>query len=137
MQKKITVINNSKNSLCIQHILLYRYWRNTRIFPFTKKSYLQRAQWWYFFYLSHVRILVSPCLLTSKPITRELPAQVTKYYCPYFSFITLYPSFITFLWQAFCDRWPIFIFNYTILLFWNWIKKSNVFYVGISSVSIK
>ena len=27
-----------------------------------------------------------------------------KYYCLYFSFITLYPSFITFLCQAFCDR---------------------------------
>ena len=25
--------------------LLYRYWWNTRIFPFTKKSYLHRAQW--------------------------------------------------------------------------------------------
>ena len=30
-----------------------------------------------------------------------------KYYCLYFSFITLYPSFITFLWQAFCNRWPL------------------------------
>ena len=29
-----------------------------------------------------------------------------NYYCLYFCFITLYPSFITFLWQAFCDRWP-------------------------------
>ena len=27
-----------------------------------------------------------------------------KYYCLYFSFITLYPSFITFLGQAFWDR---------------------------------
>ena len=26
-------------------ILLHRYWWNTRIFPFTKKSYLHRAQW--------------------------------------------------------------------------------------------
>ena len=25
--------------------------------------------------------------------------------CLYFSFITSYPSFITLLWQAFCDRW--------------------------------
>ena len=30
-----------------------------------------------------------------------------KYYCLYFSSITLYPSFITFLWQVFCDRWPL------------------------------
>ena len=26
-------------------ILLHRYWWNTSIFPFTKKSYLHRAQW--------------------------------------------------------------------------------------------
>ena len=44
--------------------LLYRYWWNTRIFPFTKKLYLHRAQWRYYFYLSRVRILVSPWLLT-------------------------------------------------------------------------
>ena len=48
----------------IDCILLYRYWWNTRIFPFTKKSYLHRAQWRYYFYLSRVRILVSPWLLT-------------------------------------------------------------------------
>ena len=42
----------------------YRYWWNTRIFPFTKKSYLHRGQWRYYFYLSRVRILVSPWLLT-------------------------------------------------------------------------
>ena len=41
-------------------ILLYRYWWNTRIFYFTKKSYLHRAQWRYYFYLSRVRIVVSP-----------------------------------------------------------------------------
>ena len=44
--------------------LLYWYWWNTRIFPFTKKSYLHRAQWRYHFYLSRVRILVSPWLRT-------------------------------------------------------------------------
>ena len=33
-------------------------------FPLIKKSYLHRAQWRYFFYLSRVRILVSPWLLT-------------------------------------------------------------------------
>ena len=56
-----------------------------------------------------------------------------KYYCLYFSFITLYPSFITLLWQAFAigDH-----FNCNILLFRKWIKKV-VFYVGISSVCIK
>ena len=44
--------------------LLYRYWWNTRIFPFTKKSYLHCAQWRYYFHLLCVRILVSPWLLT-------------------------------------------------------------------------
>ena len=44
------------NSTSIPY-LLYRYWWNTRIFPFTKKSYLHRAQWRYYFYLSRVRIL--------------------------------------------------------------------------------
>ena len=33
-------------------------------FPFTKKSYLHRAQWRYCFHLSRVRILMSPWLLT-------------------------------------------------------------------------
>ena len=45
-------------------LLLYRYWWNTRIFPFAKKSYLHRAQRRYYFYLSRVRILVSPWLRT-------------------------------------------------------------------------
>ena len=110
-------------------ILLYRYWWNTRIFYFTKKSYLHLAQWRYYFYLSYVRIVVSPWLLTwlanYKRASRSgrffccyrifpffiriLTFWNRKYkcYCLYFSFITLYPSFITFLWQAFCDRWPL------------------------------
>ena len=48
----------------LQVILFYRYWWNTRIFLFTKKSYLHRPQWRYYFYLSRVRMLVSPWLLT-------------------------------------------------------------------------
>ena len=90
----------------IQYVsLLYWYllW-NSRIFPFTKKSYLHRAQWRYYFYLSRVRILVSPWLLT---LILTFWNRKYKYYCLYFSFITLYPSFITFLWQVFCDRWPL------------------------------
>ena len=51
-------------SRSINRSLLYRYWWNTRIFPFTKKSYLHCAQRRYHFYLSRVRILVSPWLLT-------------------------------------------------------------------------
>ena len=49
----------------LNYDLLYKRYRwNTRIFPFTKKSYLHRAQWRYYFYLLRVRILVSPWLLT-------------------------------------------------------------------------
>ena len=85
-------------------LLLDRYWWNTGIFSFTEKSYLHRAQWRYYFYLSPVRILVSPCLLT---LILTFWNTKYKYYCLYFSFITLYQSFMTFLWQAFCDRWPL------------------------------
>ena len=149
--------------------LLYRYWWNTRIFPFTKTSYLHRGRWTYYFYLSRVRILVPPWLQTwlanykraslsgarrvsfeisftkwlrgattvQLSVTFSISQESTtwcyfkmrfccyriflffiriltfnwnrkyKYYCLYFSFITLYPSFITFLWQAFCDMWPL------------------------------
>ena len=94
--------------------LLYRYWWNTRIFPFTKKSFLHRAQWRYYFYLSRLRMLVSPWLLTWSAKTFVFFIRILtfwnrkyKYYCLYFSFITLYPSFVTFLWQAICDRWPL------------------------------
>ena len=99
-------------------------------FSFTKKSYLHRAQWRYCFYLSCVRIVVSPWLLTwlanYKRASRSgrffccyriFPFLIRiltfwnrkyKYCCLYFSFISpLYPSFITFLWQIFCDRWPL------------------------------
>ena len=93
-----------KTKTLTYRFLLYRYWWNTRIFPFTKKSYLHRAQWRYYFYLSRVRILVSSWLLT---LILTFCNGKYKYYCLYFSFITLYPSFITFLWQAFCDRWPL------------------------------
>ena len=51
-------------ALLIIRMFLYRYWWNTRIFPLTKKKYLHRAQWRYYFYLSRVRILVSPWLQT-------------------------------------------------------------------------
>ena len=149
--------------------LLYRYWWNTRIFPFTKTSYLYRGRWTYYFYLSRVRILVPPWLQTwlanykraslsgarrvsfeisftkwlrgattvQFSVTFSISQESTtwryfkmrfccyriflffiriltfnwnrkyKYYCLYSSFITLYPSFITFLWQAFCDMWPL------------------------------
>ena len=53
------VVYNSATTL----YYYYRYLWDTRIFPFIKKSYLHRAQWRYYFYLSRVRILVSPWLL--------------------------------------------------------------------------
>ena len=46
------------------HLILYRCWWNTRISPFSKKSFLHRAQWRYYFYLSCVRILMCPWLPT-------------------------------------------------------------------------
>ena len=100
-------------------------------------------QWRYYFYLLFVRIVVSPWLLTwlanYKRASRSgrffccykiFPFFIRiltfwnrkyKYYCLYLSFITLYPSFITFLWQHFAigDH-----FNCTTLLFRKWIKKS-------------
>ena len=57
----ITTLNHQRAD---ETFLLYRYWWNTRIFPFSKKSYLHRAQWRYYLYLSRVSILVSPWLLT-------------------------------------------------------------------------
>ena len=50
--------------ILLEYFILYGYWWNTRIFLFTKKSYPHYAQWRYYFYLSHVRILVLPWLLT-------------------------------------------------------------------------
>ena len=96
-----------------------RYWWNTRIFPFTKNSYLHHAQWRYYFYLSCVRILVSPWLLTwffSSSLEFWLfgTENISIIVFIIFSFITIYPSFITFLWQAFCDRWPLWLHYFAV-----------------------
>ena len=56
------------------------------------------------FYLSRVFMLMSSWLLT---LILTFWNRKYMHYCLYFSFITLYPSFITFLWQAFCDKWPL------------------------------
>ena len=104
--------------------ILYRSRWNIRIFPFTKKSYLHHAQWRYYFFLSRVRILVSPWLLTWLAKIFLFFIRIRLFGTEmYFSFITLYPSFRTFLWQAFAigDH-----FNCTILLFEKWIEKSCV-----------
>ena len=42
--RKETLETNLAESM-YNKLLLYRYWWNTRIFPFTKKSYLHSAQW--------------------------------------------------------------------------------------------
>ena len=117
----------------VMFCLFYRYWWNTRIFPLTKKSYRHRPQWRYYFYLSRVRILVSPWLLTYAFAVIEsffsslefwlFGTENHKYFCLYFFFITLYPSFITFLWQAFCNRWPLKLHYFALS---KWIKKSCV-----------
>ena len=107
------------NQTCVLYVinvLLYRYWWNTRIFPFTKKIISSLRAVKILFYLSRVRILVLPWLLTYAFAVigfflffiriLTFSNRKYKYYCLYFSFITLYPSFISFLWHAFCDRWP-------------------------------
>ena len=88
-------------------------------------SNLHRLQWRYYFYLSRLRILVSPWLQTWLPNYERASRSIILYYCLYFSFITLCPSFITFLWQAFCNRWPLL--NCTILLFRKLIIKKLCF----------
>ena len=48
---------NEVSKIFIIYYIDTAYWWNTRIFPFTKKSYLHHAQWRYYFFLSRVRIL--------------------------------------------------------------------------------
>ena len=109
----------------IYYVLLCRYWWITRIFSFTKKSYLHRAQWRIFkiLFLSFTCGDIGVATVTNMVFlffVRILTFwnRKYKYYCLYFSFITLHLRFITFLWQVFCDRWPL---NCTILLFRKWI----------------
>ena len=101
---------------------LSKYWRN--------RGYYM-AVWGYYFYLSRVKILVSPWLLTLTILT--FWNRKYKYYCLFLLF-----NFISEFHNIFCDRHFAMgdHFNCTILLFRKWIK-TVVFYVGISSVSIK
>ena len=120
----IITYNNFEISLVVfmpnittNHALLYRYWWNTRIFPFTKKSYLHRARIFIFNLANYKRasrsgarsVQISLCYIIFLFFIKVLNFwnRKYKYYCLYFSFIILYPSFITFLWQAICDRWPL------------------------------
>ena len=80
------VINRHGPPLKILY-LLYRYWWNTRIFPFTNKSYLHRVQWRYYFYLLRVRILVSPWLLTWLA-NETFWNRKYKHYCLLLNFIS-------------------------------------------------
>ena len=45
--------------------------------------------------------------------------------CLYFSFITSYPSFITLLWQAFCDRWPLWLHYFASLTLERYFQHSK------------
>ena len=90
---------------------------------FTKKSYLNRAQWRYYLCEDIGVVMVTNIIFLFFIRILTFWNRKYKYYCLYFSFVTLYPSFITFLWHTFCDRWPL---NCTILLFRKWIKKSCV-----------
>ena len=126
----------------IQYVsLLYRYLWNSRIFPFNKKSYLHRAQWRYCFYLSRVRILVSPWLLTwlanYKRASRSGARPVLlKFHLQHgFEVRRRY----SYRWLS---RWAAKFSNRYFFRAWRTLrkicrKKKVVFYVGISSVSIK
>ena len=100
--------------------LLYRYWWNTRIFPFTKKSYLHRAQWRYYCYLSRVRMLVSPWLLKQFSLFGTKNISIIVLFLFYNFMSEFHNIFVTGIYFA--------------------VSKMNlkkvVFYVGISSVSI-
>ena len=73
---------------------------NTRNFPFTKKSYPHRAV--KILFLSFTCEDIGVAMVTNM-ISQLQERFLTfwnrkyKYYCLYLSFITLYPSFITFL----------------------------------------
>ena len=106
-----------------------RYFQHSKIKFVSPSSHvtsnLHCPQWRYYFYLSRVRILVSPWLLTWLANYNRASRSIILYDCLYFSFITLCPSFLTFLWQAFCNRWPLL--NCTMLLFRKLIIKKLCF----------
>ena len=64
------VLPNSHCAIMNEISLLHKHLWNTRISPFTKKSYLHRTQWTYYFYLSQVRILMLPWLLKWSPLLK-------------------------------------------------------------------
>ena len=90
---------------------------------FTKKSYPHRAQWRYYLCEDIGMAMVTNIIFLFFIRILTFWNRKYKYYCLSLSFITLYPSIITFLWQAFAigDH-----FNGTIFLFRKWIKKNFV-----------
>ena len=123
-----------------KNVSVYRYWWNTRIFPFTKKSYLHRAQWRYYFYLSRVRILVSPWLLTwlanykrasrsgARPVLLKFHSQNGFEVRRQYSYQWLSRWAAKFSHRYFVQAWRTFRKICT--------PKKVVFCVGTSSVSI-
>ena len=103
--------------------LLNRYWWNSKIFPFTKKTYLHRAQWRSYFYHSRVRILVSPWLLTClanyKRASRSGAPPVLFRFHSQNGFFKI---------RFFCCR--IFLFFVRICTFWNGKYKYYWHYVA-------
>ena len=136
-----------------EDILSYRYWWNTRIFPVTKKSYLHRAQWRYYFYLSRVRILVSPWLLTwlanynrasragARPVLLKFHSQNGFEVRRRYSYWWLSWWAAKFSHRYFFRAWRTFRKICRSLGKWRWKihwgERKSCVYVGISSVSIK
>ena len=99
---------------------------------FTKKSYLNRAQWRYYLCEDIGVVMVTNIIFLFFIRILTFWNRKYKYYCLYFSFITLYPSFITLLWQAFCDRWPLSLHYFAVSKMNN--KKSCVLCTNFISI---
>ena len=119
------------------HFHIYRYWWKKRIFPFTKNhTFIPRSR--RYFYLSHLRILVSLWLLTWLVITRELPAQARR---RFFSNFTLKMAFLRYafaviefssssllIWLSGTENLCIIV----LILRYNFISEfHNIFVTGI------
>ena len=81
--------------------LLHRYWWDTRIFPYTKKI-ISSSRAVKILFLSFTCEDIGVAVVTNIDCDFLDQKIFIKYYCIYFSFITLYPSF-----RTFCDRWPL------------------------------
>ena len=90
--------------LCMYVCLLYRSDEIPGFFILLKKSYRHRAQWRYYLYLSRVRILVSPWLLTwlanNERASRSGARPIILKLCR--NFISSYKY-----WWSFAHSWEI------------------------------